>query len=119
MIQSLELLGVLYGHDVADVFYYTYSRSVTLRIGADAAGLGIGYVVAHLAVFHFVLELDDGIAEGFYGAGILTQKMQDQSHRSFFSYARKFGKLADGFFQQGRRILLIHAFIFVLFDSGP
>jgi hypothetical protein len=64
--------------------------------------------MTHLAVFHFMLQRNDGIAESLHRRRILTQQMKHQSHGRFPAYTRQFGKLIHRFFQQCRGILSIH-----------
>lgn len=97
MIESIVLLGALDGHDVADVLYHADGGAVAPGVGADVTHIGIADVVTHLAVFHFALELDDGIAKGFDGGSVLAEQMQHQAHGGLAAYTRQFGKLADGF----------------------
>ena len=108
VVQSVELLGSFYRHHIADVLYHAEGGCIALGIGADVARFGIGYVVAHLAVFHLAFQLQDGIAEVLYHGMVLTEQVEHQAHGSLTAYTGQFGKFSYRFFEELGWIGLIH-----------
>ena len=99
MVKPAELLRRFHRHHIAYILHYTNNGRVALRVGTDAASLRIRNIMTHLAVFHFMLQRNDGIAESLHRRRILTQQMKHQSHGRFPAYTRQFGKLIHRFFQ--------------------
>ena len=108
MVHAMELLGGFDGHHVAYVLHHAHHRSISRRGAAYLAQFRVGYVVAFLAVFDFLFQRGKGIGKCFHGGVILPQQVKHEAHGSLPPDARQFGKFLYGFFQQERRVLLVH-----------
>ena len=108
MVKSLELLRILHRHNILNVLYDADGRCIALRIATQPADLRIGYVVTHLAVFHFMLKCYQGVAERLHHGSVLPQQIEHQPHRCLPSDARQLGKFIERLLQEGGSVLLVY-----------
>ena len=63
VVQALVAAGALHGQYVQRVFYDANLFEITLGIGTDRAGVGVGQVLAFLAKDDVVLHRADGFGQ--------------------------------------------------------
>ena len=95
MIDSIVLAGVLDGHDILHILYHTDRPVVPTNRGTYRTRLRIGYIMACMAINHFLFEACEGIGEGFHLLIGLPQEMQYQSQRRATPYSRQGCHLVD------------------------
>ena len=90
MIQSVVLLCILYGHHILDILYHADGLCIAARIAADGARIAVADIVAHMTVFHFLLQPPHGIGKLSHIVSILPQQVKHQPQSRLISYARQF-----------------------------
>ena len=73
--------------------------STTQTTEASRCGLeqmqhvSVSDIMAYLAIFHFMLQRHDGIAERFHHCRILAEQVKNQPHSRLASHSGQLGKL--------------------------
>ena len=79
MIETVELLRILYRHDVLHILDYTDHGAVATWIGAYSADVIIGEVMAYLAIFHVMSDPYYGIGKAVHIGSRLSEQMQNKA----------------------------------------
>ena len=86
--------------------------AIPALVAANGAYVRVGYVMAHLAIFHLMLEPDYRFGKPVNCVIALFQQMQHKAHGSLRPDAGQRGKLINGLFKQGRWISSVHLSLF-------
>jgi hypothetical protein len=63
VVKTFELLGVLDGDYIIDVFHYADSAAVPAFIRTDMAYFSVRDISAHITIAYLVSHFDEGVAE--------------------------------------------------------
>ena len=100
VIETVVGSGVLDGEHITHVGHHAKGVLVASGVGADAAYLGVGDVVAAFAKHDVVFHLEQGVSQLLRLQGILVEQVQRQTQRRLFAHSGQFRECFNGIFQQ-------------------
>ena len=99
MVQAVVHARVFKRHDIPYIAHHTQQASVSFGRSADGTGLGIGYIVAMLAIADIVSEINQCVAEFLHHFAVLRKQKKSKPQGGLASDTGQPVQFVNGVFQ--------------------